>query len=109
MQRNTFIATVANDTIYAVNGVTQEKSEVGITQKAAKDLQDALAGIIQERDEYYQRLVDAKLIEPKRSAEEMAREALNGVNSLRSEISGMAKMLADIQDALTAPAKKDGE
>lgn len=108
MQRNTFIATVENDTIYAVNGVTQEKGEVGITKKSAKDLQDALAGIIQERDEYYQRLVDAKLIEPKRSAEEMAREALNGVQSLRSEIASMASILTNIQEALTAP-KKEGE
>lgn len=37
MLRNTFIATVEGDSIYAINSVSQERAEVGITKKPHKN------------------------------------------------------------------------
>lgn len=107
MQRNTFIATVEGETIYAINGVTQERSEIGMTQKGVKALQDALTGIIQERDELHAKCVAAGLIVPQKTPEEMAQDALSEVRELRSEMVKMAESLTAIQEALTNPTQKE--
>lgn len=110
MVQNTFIASVEGDSIYAINSATHEKSEVGITQKAAKALQDALSNIINERDEYYNLCVKAGLIEKKLTPEEMMAEALadakaarEDARAARAESAKMMEMLAAIQDHLTKP------
>ena len=48
MTKNTFIVAVDGDTIYAIDSSSRDKAEVGITQKAAKALQEALTNAIAE-------------------------------------------------------------
>lgn len=110
MQNDSFIATLEGDSIYAVNSMTKEKKEVGITQKAAKAMQDALADVIAERDEYYDKCVEAGLIPKKMKPEEMLAEALADAKAAREEAKAareenakMMEILSSIQEHLTQP------
>lgn len=110
MTKNTFIATVDGDTIYAIDSSSRDKAEVGITQKAAKALQEALTNVIAERDEYYDMCVKAGLIEKKKTPEEIMTEALADAKAAREEAKAVreenAKIMAilmTIQEHLTAP------
>lgn len=107
MAQGSFLACVENDTIYAINSFSQEKAEVGITQKAAKALQDALADVIEQRDEYYNKCVAAGLIVKEKTPEEMAAEALKEAQQAREETAKMREILESLQDLLTKP--KEGE
>ena len=46
MNSKTFIATVESDTIYAIDSSSRERAEVGIIQKSAKAMQEALTNVI---------------------------------------------------------------
>lgn len=101
--QGSFLACVENDTIYAINSFSQEKAEVGITQKAAKAMQDALADVITQRDEYYDKCVAAGLIEKAKTPEEIASEALKEAQQAREETAKMREILENLQDLLTKP------
>ena len=107
---DTFIATVENDSIFAIHSVTREKSEIGITQKAAHALQDALTDVIAERDEYYNICLKAGLITPKKTTEEMLADALADAKAAREEAKAareenakMMEILTAIQEHITGP------
>lgn len=110
MNSKTFIATVEGDTIYAIDSSSRERAEVGITQKSAKAMQEALTNVIAERDEYYDKCIEAGLIQKKMKPEEMLAEALADAKAAREEAQAaraenakMMEMLAAIQEHLTAP------
>lgn len=99
-QRNTFIATTDGDKIYAINSISQDRTEVGITQKAAKELQDALANIIVERDELYEKCVAAGIIEKPKTTEDVAKAALEEAKAAREENAKIMALLLNIQEKL---------
>ena len=110
MNSNTFIATVEDDTIYAINSSSRERAVVGMTQKGVKALQDALNDVIAERDEYYDKCVTAGLIPKKQKPEEMMAEALaeakaarEDAKAARAENAKMMEILTTIQEHLTKP------
>ena len=110
MNNNTFIATVEDDTIYAIKSGSSERAVVGMTQKGVKALQDALNDVIAERDEYYDKCIAAGLIPKKLKPEEMMAEALveakaarEDAQAARAENAKMMEILAAIQEHLTKP------
>ena len=46
MNSKTLIAAVEGDTIYAIDSSSREREEVGITQKSANTMQEALTNVI---------------------------------------------------------------
>ena len=106
-QRNTFIATTDGDKIYAINSISQDRTEVGITQKAAKELQDALANIIVERDELYDKCVSAGIIEKPKTAEDVASAALEEAKAAREETAKIMAVLIKIQERIDGQQPTD--
>lgn len=106
-QRNSFIATVEGDKIYAINSISQDRTEVGITQKAAKELQDALSGIIVERDELYDKCIAAGIIERPKTAEDVAKAALDEAKAAREENAKIMAVLMKIQERLDGQQPTD--
>lgn len=97
-----FLAFESNGILFWRDIRTGECKEIGITQKTARAIQDALESTIKERDEYFEMLVASGLMERPRAPQDVAREALEEARAARAESSRMADTLQLILSRLEA-------
>lgn len=98
MPENEIFLAFEKDGFLFWKSTTGETREIGATSKTFQAVNDALEAALREREQYFDMLVAAGLIERPKDPQEIAREALEEARAAREETAKMAQaMMAQTQ------------
>lgn len=110
-----FMATDDGENIYYVDYNTQTQNKIGISQKVADELANALASAVAKRDEYRAMLEAAGILEKEKTPEELAKEAAaaaiavqKNYDALKQDTDALRKQFQALLERLGETGGTDG-
>ena len=104
-----FRATEDGETIFYVDYNAQMQKPIGITQKVADELTQALSNAIAKRDEYRAMLEAAGILQKEQTPEEIAKAAIEAMKSVQQTCESLKQENTTLRAEFAALLRKLGE